>query len=62
MYLHIVLQSWILASEVVQETDTCSSGPLGPLSDNVPSSELELDLGCPREHTTPMPMANSWNQ
>jgi hypothetical protein len=59
MHLYIVLQSWILADEVAQETDTCSSGPL---SDIVPSSELESDTDHPREHTTPMTMHTSWSQ
>jgi hypothetical protein len=59
MHLYTVLQSWLLANEVAQETDTCSSGPL---SDNIPTSEIESDTDCPRGHTTPMSVPTSWSQ
>lgn len=54
MLVYIVLQNWMMANEVAQEIDTCSPGPM---SDNVPSSELESDTD-PVEHRTP----TSWSQ
>lgn len=54
----VVDQSWILANEVAQETDTCSSGPP---SDIAPNSEVESDMGFP-QHTTPMTVHSSWSQ
>jgi hypothetical protein len=53
-----MLQSWILANEVAQETDSCSSGPP---SDIAPNSEVESDMGFP-QHTTPMTVHSSWSQ
>jgi hypothetical protein len=53
-----MLQSWILANEVVQETDDCSSGPP---SDIEPNSEDRSDMGCP-QHTTPMTVHTSWSK
>lgn len=49
------LQNWIMANEVAQETDTCSSGPL---SDCMSSSEHESDTDHLPEHRTP----TSWSQ
>jgi len=54
-----MLQNWILANEVAQETDTCSSGPL---SDNVPSSELESDTDHHGEDAAHMTLHTSWSQ